>query len=75
MTKEMVTATEPVGLAEANAILKSSKKGKLPVIDAEGKVRLALLPDGRRRDMRNYLVRSGTASETSCRSTTRHRAA
>lgn len=43
MTKEMVTATEPVGLAEANAILKSSKKGKLPVIDAEGKVRLGFL--------------------------------
>lgn len=38
MTKKMVTATEPVGLEEANAILKSSKKGKLPVINAEGKV-------------------------------------
>lgn len=39
MTKKMVTATEPVGLEEANALLKSSKKGKLPVINAEGKVR------------------------------------
>ncbi|CAN0140254.1 unnamed protein product [Scytosiphon promiscuus] len=36
MTKEMVTATEPVALEEANALLKSSKKGKLPVINAEG---------------------------------------
>ena len=43
MTKEMVTATEPVGLEEANAILKSSKKGKLPVINAEGKVRLTFV--------------------------------
>ncbi|CAN0348419.1 unnamed protein product [Pylaiella littoralis] len=38
MTKKMVTATEPVGLEEANALLKSSKKGKLPVINAEGKL-------------------------------------
>ena len=35
----MVTATEPVGLEEANALLKSSKKGKLPVVNAEGNVR------------------------------------
>ncbi|CAB1099872.1 unnamed protein product [Ectocarpus sp. CCAP 1310/34] len=36
MTKKMVTAMEPVGLEEANALLKSSKKGKLPVINADG---------------------------------------
>ena len=38
MTTEVVTAKEPVSLEEANALLKSSKKGKLPVIDNEGKV-------------------------------------
>lgn len=42
----MVTATEPVGLEEANAILKSSKKGKLPVINAEGKVKVTSCLDG-----------------------------
>lgn len=39
MTKEMVTATEPVPLEEANRVLKESKKGKLPVIDHDGRVR------------------------------------
>lgn len=38
MTTEVVTAKEPVSLEEANALLKSSKKGKLPVVDNEGKV-------------------------------------
>lgn len=39
MTTAVVTAKEPVSLEEANALLKSSKKGKLPVINTEGKVR------------------------------------
>ncbi|CAM9682199.1 unnamed protein product [Ascophyllum nodosum] len=38
MTTEVVTATEPVSLEEANALLRSSKKGKLPVLDTEGKL-------------------------------------
>ncbi|CAM9740426.1 unnamed protein product, partial [Laminaria digitata] len=38
MTTEVVTAKEPVSLEEANALLKSSKKGKLPVINTEGKL-------------------------------------
>lgn len=38
MTTEVVTATEGVVLEEANAVLKASKKGKLPVVDAEGNV-------------------------------------
>lgn len=42
MTTEVVTAKEPVSLEEANALLKSSKKGKLPVVDNEGKVGLTV---------------------------------
>jgi len=42
MTKELLTAREGVVLTEANNILRTSKKGKLPIIDAEGKL-VALL--------------------------------
>lgn len=38
MTTDVTTATEPVSLEDANLILKSSKKGKLPVVDNTGKV-------------------------------------
>ena len=34
--KELVTAKEPITLSQANAALRESKKGKLPVIDANG---------------------------------------
>lgn len=40
MTTDVTTATEPVSLEEANLILKSSKKGKLPVVDNTGKVQV-----------------------------------
>ncbi len=42
MTKEMLTAREGIALTEANNILRTSKKGKLPIIDADGKL-VALL--------------------------------
>jgi len=42
MTKDILTAMEGIALSEANNILRTSKKGKLPIIDAEGKL-VALL--------------------------------
>jgi IMP dehydrogenase len=36
MSTELVTATEPCTLEQANQLLRSSRKGKLPVVNAEG---------------------------------------
>ena len=38
MTTKVVTATKGISLAEGNRILKESKKGKLPIVDKEGRL-------------------------------------
>ena len=42
MVKDILTAKEGITLSEANNILRASKKGKLPIIDSEGRL-VALL--------------------------------
>ena len=38
MVDQLITATAGISLAEGNRILKESKKGKLPLVDKEGRL-------------------------------------
>jgi IMP dehydrogenase len=38
MTRELITASKGISLGEANRILRQSKKGKLPILDGDGRL-------------------------------------
>jgi IMP dehydrogenase len=61
MTKEVVTIQEPVTLAQANSRLAECKKGKLPVVNADGEL-VSLISRTDLRKARDYPLSTVAAS-------------
>ena len=61
MTKDVVTIQEPVTLAQANARLADCKKGKLPVVNADGEL-VSLISRTDLRKARDYPLSTVAAS-------------
>ncbi|GAV52599.1 hypothetical protein ZYGR_0AG05900 [Zygosaccharomyces rouxii] len=61
MTKDVVTGTEGITLSQGNEILKSTKKGKLPIIDSKGNL-VSMLSRTDLMKNQNYPLASKSAS-------------